>query len=539
MKLKINNFIAIKSAEIELKPITFFAGNNNQGKSSCIRAIQHLLYENIDTSKKEAIKLVHNRQGNAEISIEQGENISRITYPDSTKTAIGAIKASPLSLGIHKLSSMTAKELSQFLYDNIDLKITEDDLKKALPNIDVKVIKKLYASIERDGVDNIHKQAKEAGAKLKGVWEQITETGYGSEKGLTWRPPEWDFKFESLESEVQLVEDLKTQETYLEVAISQSAVDAAEVSRLEKIVESASVVPAKRMQLESAQKRYLERTEELQKIVDLKPKSESVYKCPCCGESLILNYGTLEKVPQNNLTKQQLDEIETAQSELLKIKENLSLIAIQYEDLNKILRDTELANSQLVKILARKGDVSTDTINNCKADKERSEKRLNMFRTFQKAKKANQNIIDNVAIVNALSPSGLRQNKVLNSLQNVNSEMIKISELTKWKNVCIDNMQIFYGNIPYSLCSESEKYRVDIMLQLYFAKKLGDTIVIYDGADILSSDNRSSMFNMLLSFKEITHVVGMTYSKKEQAPNLDKYGGVTYWIEKGEICLKN
>ena len=82
----------------------------------------------------------------------------------------------------------------------------------------------MWQIIEAQGWDGAAKQAKEKGANLKGMWEQITGDRYGSKKAENYIPENWMPDLDGASDE-SLQADLTDARGVLEGCIASEAVD--------------------------------------------------------------------------------------------------------------------------------------------------------------------------------------------------------------------------------------------------------------------------------------------------------------------------
>ena len=81
---------------------------------------------------------------------------------------------------------------------------------------------------------------------------------------------------------------------------------------------------------------------------------------------------------------------------------------------------------------------------------------------------------------------------------------------------------------------ESEQWRVNATLQLAIALLEGAAAVCMDGADILSRKGQDDLFMGLLEKLPMPVVVGATYDRAKDVPDLAKAGiGHVYWMADG------
>ena len=87
-----------------------------------------------------------------------------------------------------------------------------------------------------------------------------------------------------------------------------------------------------------------------------------------------------------------------------------------------------------------------------------------------------------------------------------------------------------YGGTQYELLSESEKFRVRVVLQIGMALSDKSQALVIDAADILDKGGRNGLFKAVKS-TGLPAFISMTIDSKELVPSLSKSGvGASYWI---------
>lgn len=145
-----------------------------------------------------------------------------------------------------------------------------------------------------------------------------------------------------------------------------------------------------------------------------------------------------------------------------------------------------------------------------------------------------QKILDNQRLVDELAPTGLRQRRLAELLDALNADMRARCEAAGWAAVAVDSdLSATLAGRPYGLLSESEKYRVRVILQLALCQQ--DEPLVIDAADVLDRDGRNGLFRMLLKSGRRA-LVCMTIDTPDAVPDLSKSGsGQSYWMDGAEL----
>jgi hypothetical protein len=94
-----------------------------------------------------------------------------------------------------------------------------------------------------------------------------------------------------------------------------------------------------------------------------------------------------------------------------------------------------------------------------------------------------------------------------------------------------DDLAITYDGKPLILCSESERFRVRVTLQVAMAALDQSAVIVVDAADILGKGGRNGLMR-LLSTESRPALICMTMDAIESVPNLSQAGmGASYWMD--------
>jgi len=171
------------------------------------------------------------------------------------------------------------------------------------------------------------------------------------------------------------------------------------------------------------------------------------------------------------------------------------------------------------------------------ADIDMAEDAISMINAVNQADDIHRKIVNNEAIQAVLAPDGLRRGILTKGMKDLTDGLASITGCCGWRHVYFDeDMGIYYGGRPYSLCSESERFRARVTLQLFSAVKDGSRYVIIDGADILDRPGRNALARAVID-TGIPTMVCLSLASVEEAPPVSKVNGIAYWIENGEAVM--
>jgi energy-coupling factor transporter ATP-binding protein EcfA2 len=547
MKISILNFRRIKSAEIEPAKITLLAGRNGDGKTSILQAIAAALTGNtiplIGLKKQDAMALVHTGAASGEITVDNKIGTSTVTYPDAKRSSEGApLEISLTAAGMVSFVDLSTAERATFINDLMHSEPSHEDLISELEKIGASsdVLERVWQTIQAQGWDAAYKHAKEVGAKFKGGWEEITKDRYGLQKAETWVPAEWEPDLADA-TETALKAELDHERQWLEAAISDQAVNNAEVARLAAAAGSVAGFQKAYDDTKTELDALFTNEHDLQKALRELPASEQPRSvaCPHCKGALEVRgsevfkaktYTAEELSARTAALKDAQDALQRVKAEITGVNAKLGLDKAKFDAANN-------AAKKIAEIKAKpapsSGTETKPAVDDCRSRVAHAENRLSAWTRCNNAKVKHICIVKNQKIIEILAPEGLRLSRLKYALTEINKKLFDVAHATGWTPVEIeDDLSISFGDYQYLLQSMSMQYRIRISLQIAFTIIDQSQLVLIDGADILDSTGRNGLFKMLSGFPGKS-VVAMTISKQDAVPAIDKLGGSAYWIEDG------
>lgn len=542
LKAKIKDFMGCASAEIDANKIALVLGHNGQGKTSSLLPIASALRGGtpLGLQKTKAGMLVKIGSGSASIILENDTSKVSVSWPKCERRSEGsdAPEGSDIAVGAVKFPLMSDKEKVELLRGILKCDPSKDDLCDALAEagIGLKVRQIIWHNIETEGWDASLDRAKEKGRSLKSQWALIAGEAYGEKKGANWYPTGWENDLEGASAET-LEAEVSTSRAELEFKIANQAVGEDELLRLR---EQAETLDSCREGFENSEKEVKlaetalkETNAERKKLPEL-PKYDLV--CPHCGKPVAYQFGKLETVNQTL----SLEDREALEQKILDADNAISkatreLSAAQH---NRSISQENKKNAELAasKYNEKKDlNISCEEVDKSRNDVRKSEARLSAFNKYNEALRVHNGISENQVIINVLEPDGIRRLALEKGLSDFNTELEGLCHVACWGSVSIDgDMSINYNGRPYVLCSESEKFRAVVTLQIAIASYDGSHAVVIDAADILDNKGRTGLLK-LLSKQSYYSFVGMMVAKYDAVPDLKKLGiGKKYWVEAGQ-----
>jgi hypothetical protein len=547
MKISIKNFRRIQEAVIDTSKITLIAGRNGEGKTSTIQAIAAALAGNTvpvpGLKKQDSGVLVHTGFAAAEIIADNQIGTASVSYPGAKRATEGCpCEISAVAAGLTSFVDLSLADRSKFINELMHTEPSReelfDEIAKAIPGTKEGAADRIWQTIIAQGWDAAWKHARETGSKHKGAWEEITGDRYGSQKAETWVPPEWQTDLQDA-TEQSLTEAINHERQWLEAAISDQAVNAAEIERLRKAADMAPTLKQEIDDLVKTSEALTINDSDLQAALNALPPvagQQKTQPCPHCSQPLVVSGGQLFKPaaaadPNQAENNKRRKETEAARQSVAEaIKRASDEIAKKRAQLDAANNATEKIKRFSAKPAATKDHPAVE---DCRTRVKSAEDRLAAWTKQRNAAARHVSITKNQIIINILAPEGLRMARLKYALTEINKQLAAITAATGWERVEIeDDLSVSFGDYQYTLHSQSRQYLIRISLQMAFTIIDQSQVVLIDGADILDSPRRNGLFKMLTGFPG-SAIVAMTISKATDIPPIEKLGGVAYWLENG------
>lgn len=541
MKAEIKNFMGCASAEIVADRIALILGHNGQGKSSSLLPISAALNGGVplDVPKSKAGMLVQTGAATSSAVLSNESSSVSVEYPKCERRGVGPAQpeASAIAVGVEQFPTMPTPNRVEVLRALLHCEPSKDELFAALGDkFDDKLKEVVWHSIEVDGWDAALARASEKGRSLKAQWQLATGEKYGEKKAESWFPTGWETDLECASKE-SLDDQLTVARSTLEYRVGNQAVADDELERLTALIETIPELTevSRRCQSEisAAEDALKDARSALAKLPEL-PKYDMV--CPHCGKPVVYQGGRLVAVEQK-LSDEERDALEQkrldASNAVSKAERELSAKRSSYDASVSQLKTAERAEADYAEKSKRTG--SADEVEAAREDVRRCEVRVGAFAKYSEAKRLHRAICDNQAIIDVLNPDGIRRSALQRGLNTFNEQLASACSGAQWAAVSVDSsMSVEFNGRPFVICSESEKFRACVTIQIVLAALDKSTAIVIDGADVLDKSGRRGLLRLLAS-TDISAFVGMMVSAPDAVPDLRKMGiGRKYWIENGK-----
>lgn len=555
MEIKIRRLGGIEHADLSGDKIILVAGPNGAGKTSILRAVGAALARDpaAGFAKKAAGGMVRAgfEAGGAQVIAATGK--IELAYPKATVTTEGEKPphGSAYAAGMGDILALNDKERVSVMAQYLGATPVKDDLAPALADakIPLAFLDPVWLSIYMDGWDAAHVRAKDKGANLKGQWEATTGENYGSAKAEKWLPAGWtdDIGAKSVET---LDGEVTTARTALEQAIGTVAVRADELDRLRA---SAAGVPELQIIFDAAKlaveiaKAEFETAEAAFAALPPLPGDQGA-ACPHCGKGIKITVKSAPDLlasPYQTTIEAIAEAPKFTPAQLKKAREDHASASgavgrtraawngarQAFQTAEQAAEDARHAQQRIDEIgdAAEKGNALE--VERARESVRAAEAALDVFKKKSTADRLAAGITVNQELVHVLAPDGLRRTVLTRAIEKFNKERLDpLAQAAGWGPIDVqpDLSIAFRGRT--ALLSNGERWRVRAAMQVAFAQIEGASLVVLDEADILDGQGRNGLIRMLLAAK-VPALIGMTYAKPGDAPDLAKAGGVTYWLQ--------
>jgi energy-coupling factor transporter ATP-binding protein EcfA2 len=573
MRARIRNLLGVEAADLPLARIALIGGRNGAGKSSILEGLACVVRgehgaRDVKT-KKDAPALVRSGAPSASALIEWEDGSARVLWPEGEAKTEGTPRAlgTPLGIGSVRWMSLSDKRRAEEMAERLRLQPTRDHLAswladhaaeqekagKPIDPVKPETIDAVWVLIERQGWDGAHAKAAEQVTKLRGAWEDRTKERFGSAKAATWRPPILD------ESEVYTVEAAEAELAKFRKAVEDllvaGAVSAEDVERARKASEDLGPAQARETAARAKMAELDAAIEAERAAIAKMPWPEEVvhtYPCPHCERPLWLHRENdtepykitkpPKEIPAAEIKKRRLDRQAREQS-AAKMERELRDVTDEAQKALAAVKAAQEATARLAELEARP-KVTDEAMADARADATRAEVTLMAVKDWQEAQRIFAEWRRSQPVLGALSPDGVRAARVAEAIAAFNLRLAHLSGIAGFGEVALnpDTTPVLAGR-AYHLLSESERWRVDLVLTLALAELEKAALVLVDRLDVLHPQARPGVFQ-LLAHAGIPAVVCCTAKDagalpplhKVKVPGTDEVFGATYWIENGRLA---
>lgn len=542
-----SNFCGIRHVDIGItKPVLFLTSFNGAGKSSLLDGIK-LAVTSVPsrvTLKRDYGEMIKDgaKAGKVSVVIDGDNCFYDLAKKSGQSFNVDDMPALPYVLDASLFNKASLSERRNILFAITGRTATPELIVKRLlergcDSGKVEAIKPILKA----GFEAAHKEAKGKTTESRGAWKGVTGETYGDEKSSNWiapRPEAFDAdELAKQEAAFKLIESQHDANAQQLGALEQQWREAdANKNKLDDLRQNAAMLERLTMKLEVDEAELLR----LQALI----ASVNAMTCPCCNERLVIKGGELVKVGLIGLAKHIPEYIESRDMVIRAIANDKKGIA-----------DAQAAKSELSKLGAAPDltlmleniEALRVRLNAIKADRQKAHVALNKLMLDEQALAQANTKTSQAAtyhadaqawskIAEALAPEGIQTELLVDVLKVVNSRLRQSADDTGWKQAAIDaDMNITADGRIYALLSESEQWRVNVVITEMISHLSGLKLMLIDRMDVLDLPSRGQCLgwlDLLASEGDVdTVVVAATLKElpKRLPPTFQ-----AYWLEGGE-----
>ena len=529
MKLKIENLLGVKRAEIDLDGIVEVVGPNASGKSSLAACAQALLAHEqnplgVPATQASRVYLHDGEdEGLAEIDgVEwrpgKGLTVTNGAIPLSRPEAVGLVDFTARRGEKERLESLQSTLLPD-VAEIIDA--VRERLLAYMPKRDVNGLLEI---IGERGFDAAAAVYAERGRESKRQWSEIAGRTYGVKVASDWRPAGWLADMDSMttqqgEEAVTAAREALAALHQVQAVTEAEAQSAAEAkaalpglqASLKDARDKAQAIRAdlEGLPLDAASRAVKDAEQELANLRKLAKDSPYTMTCPHCNKAVVLEDGVLEP---GNEEAARLGR-ERAADKAIEVEGVLAERVREYDGVQSAVQerqrflrtaDYELGEAKTALAVAEKlagnAGAEVDTADR-RADLMQAEQTVDdakrvsgMVSAEARAQQLAETIARYTEVVHAIGPQGVRAQMMETGLKRLNAGLSVLGREAVWPMVEVtERGAVMWAGRPIQLCSASEQWRAQAAIQLTLAAMTRSQAVVLDRADLLDVGNREGL----------------------------------------------
>lgn len=539
------HFLGIKKLDVaDLKSVVLFHAGNGKGKSCVLNSIRAALLGGIDGVLKKNIDiLLHKGESKGMVGIEtdnaSGDGKFSFKFPSGNGIHIEKNSYLKYSLDTESVLKEKPETIKKIFYDLLSKSGSLTNIAHELAQKGIKPHS--IAQFNLSSYDDVIAQCSTKLTENRAAWKAITGENYGSEKAENYEVEEIKF------NEV----DLKKERDHLSAARS-SLEELLKKYSPKKEPRNINELKLTAGNLDVAQKLLSHQLKVLASTEETKSISERLFQetnsskislsCIKCGQAHNLVNGSLVPCEDKKSSNLSLDEVKSSLDLAIKVNAR-SLRDVEISRAS--IRASEDAILLLKNMILDDSAVSTDKINSDISDSRKIVAELearvaglegisrNKIFNDNKKKKADeyQEKIHELILIAELVKD-MKDGELSNLVEPINRRMAvglcgTIPIIDSEFNITAND------GIPLVLLSESEKWKISILLSEAISFYSGNKFMLIDRVDILAPDDRLPFFkwlaNLVKSGNIDSIVCAATLRKMEKSPSFMS----VFWLENG------
>lgn len=594
--LKIQNFQILTHLDLELdQPITLFAADMEQGKSSLAEAVRLALTgetTRVD-AKKDYPELVRDGAKKASGAIQWQINPNR-EYPLGMECVAdfalpgGELDGQPVGrvaeilpylLDPARLAGLDPNTRRDLLFTLIAGRPDADAIARLLVERDYDATKASEVAPAIVGsYDAGRAYAIERAKAARAEWKGITGETYGSKKAADWQAPRPDWSAEriaQLEQELELAETAVSQGAdsvgQLRARHQQALDQAAKRRRLHA---AAADHPRLAGQLSDVESQLHHHREAHANLIARRTAGRhapvlawfakevlagDIHGIALTGDDFAATQAILDDYLANGLplynpaeanpatlvtdehiaassrviaaSEALLAETERAESEARTARDQLAALP---DDADNVENDLFAAEADMASAVAHRNTLAAQLASERGAQLASEQAAA----ITERATQAHIDVNEWTAIADALAPDGIPGEQASQLLKPYNDRLRQTAALTGWDQISIDNHAcIRIGSRRYGMCSESARWRADAALAEAIAHVSGLRCFLLDRVDVLSPAGRIVLVKWLASLAQDQQIDSvLLFGTFKEPPHIPLAGFAIHWLEQGALA---
>lgn len=591
-RLEITNFMKVRSASIDLSGsrLHCFCGPNEAGKSSISEAVRFAFLGDtprVDLKKNFSQLLTEGeRKGTVQI-IADGIGITRdVATGKAAVDALAnmgpsAIAALRVALGAQAFVDMKPDDRRKMLFDVVGVSLSPEEVGKRLvaKGLATEFVEKQIKPLLKASVDAALATAKDKQKTLRAQWQATTGETFGDQKAAAWTAPAPEAPKGGAKELLKDLDAARNAVAVIEGEVEEAAIAVGErqsqckrrreldekLQRLATFVENKATIEADHKKASEEVAAINDKIATHQEMINRAAAQVRHLECPKCEAMLQLDEdGDLAfadtsqpdfvdvETPadrraaiaglQRDLTKAQND-LKTAEGRMDAISRNDELSRALREEQSKLGTENDLADAEkALADLRQKLLIGRETLDDAVAYKRavdlaaaKTKQAADLFASWQFWTKT----------ADLLEPSGVPGEILSEAMEQVNRRLAASADIAGWKAPFIqDDMSIERVNdvdggplMPYSLLSESAKWRVSALIAEVISNMAGMKMLILDRWDVLDMDGRVQFMKWANMLAETDFDSVLTFAtlrgKASEKPAVK--GFQVHWVEEGVV----
>lgn len=559
--IRVEHILGLSYANLEItKPVVMVAGDNGAGKTSLVEAIA-MAFDGAGRRgvalKKNYSQLVRGSQkkGSVAVELESGACVLELPSGKHKTFDISENPFLPFLLDASRLAGLDDKKRRPLLNQLSGVRTTGKDVAERLRKrgVSERLIGEIGPMIA-GGFAVAHDSAKEAISRQRGVWEGITGEKYGAQKAVDWLAPVPAMPTEEQQAAIasQLAEAKAELQGLTERRVQlQNDKRTAEqlATQREKLQATVELLERRKAKLATDK---ADADQAAARLADAQARagdaSATRYICPCCETSLVMVGGKLVQAGSSDpeavaalpdLANAARVTAQAAANSLRDVEEAMRAA----DALTAMPAPAAVAEGELERIAEQITQVGQDvgllegTVRATEADKQAF---VNAAELTARANAAHQLSTEWELAAAALAPDGIPSDLTREAIGPVNKLLASLAGMANWPAVQFsDDLQVVRGDRPYSLLSESEKWRCDCLLSLAVANLSGLRFCVLDRFDVLQPSARGELLDLLAFAAEDGLVDTVIAAGTLKAPIPEDELTQSFWIATAEVQPAN